>query len=84
MEQELHVDTKIAFSFFNLGRAYEDRQRYDLAIENYRKSLDYDPDLYIVKTSLQNLVQRIKKNQLVKQTVNKFIASQQALELFIA
>lgn len=55
------TDTKIAFSFYDLGLAYERRNRIDLAIENYRKALDYDSDLSFVKTNLTNLAQKIRQ-----------------------
>lgn len=54
------TDTKIAFSFYDLGLAYERRNRIDLAIENYRKALDYDADLAFIKTNLYNLMQKVR------------------------
>ncbi|MGD9580480.1 MAG: tetratricopeptide repeat protein [Vampirovibrionia bacterium] len=54
------INTKIAFSFYDLGLAYEKRCRYDLALENYRKSLDYDSDLLFVKTSLHKMINFLK------------------------
>lgn len=66
------VNTKIAFSFYDLGMAYEKRNRFDLAIENYKKSLDYDEDLYFVKNKLQELINLLKRNDRIQQSINKF------------
>jgi len=78
------VDTKIAFSFFDLGRAYEERNRFDLAIENYKKSLDYDPDLYFVKLTLENLISRLKNNSGLAKTVQGLVRYGQRLEAAIS
>lgn len=61
-DAQYDINTKIAFSFYDLGLAYEKRRRYDLALENYKKSLDYDSDLMFVKTSLHNLIKFIKSS----------------------
>lgn len=64
MYEKLNIDTKIAFSFYDLGISYEKRKNYNLAIENYVKALDYDNSLKFIKIALNNLHQFIKQNNL--------------------
>jgi tetratricopeptide (TPR) repeat protein len=66
------VETKIAFSFYDLGVAYERRNRYELAIENYKKSLDYDEDLQFVKLKIQELMDKVKNTNYIKESMSKF------------
>ena len=70
--QNVPVETKIAFSFYDLGLAYEKRNRYELAIENYQKSLDYDEDLHFVKTNLENLKKKLSLHNFLRDSMAKY------------
>lgn len=50
------IDTKIAFAFFDLGILFEGRNRSDLALQNYRKALLYDHTLKFVEMRIQELI----------------------------
>ncbi|MGD9580677.1 MAG: hypothetical protein AB7V50_04850 [Vampirovibrionia bacterium] len=56
-----NVNTVIAFSFYDLALAYETRHNYNLALENYRKSLDYDESLNFIKASINRLLHIINQ-----------------------
>ncbi|MEW5819198.1 MAG: tetratricopeptide repeat protein [Cyanobacteriota bacterium] len=73
-DNPVKIDTKIAFSFYDLGVAYERRNRYELAIENYKKSLDYDSDLHMVKLKIEELKEKIKNTRYFKQSASKIHA----------
>lgn len=54
--QKDKVNTKIAESYYEIALSYQENNKVELAINNYRQALSYDSDFILAKRNLDKLL----------------------------